>query len=159
MENTMWNGFGYLPTHSGSSMCAIFFQLRGSGSLESKTEQLFSRRLFIMQRKRPSGEKTVLSSLEYLNSGLPRSSMSNFQEPSLANAKPNQLTAAKSARTFDDTRMSWPQQLQIRGKDSHLHPPVALSILNRVNSIECWCIASRLRFSRAHRSASKRTFF
>ena len=53
----MWNGFGYLPRHSGSSICAIFFQLRGSGSLESNTEQLFSRRLFIMQRKRPSGEK------------------------------------------------------------------------------------------------------
>ena len=59
MENTMWNGLGYLPTHSGSSMCAIFFQLRGSGSLESKTEQLFSRRLFIMQRKRPSGENPI----------------------------------------------------------------------------------------------------
>src|SRR5215831_1017712 len=59
IENTMWNGFGYLPTHSGSSMCAIFFQLRGSGSLESNTEQLFSRRLFIMQRKFPSGEKPI----------------------------------------------------------------------------------------------------
>src|SRR5215510_9283771 len=59
MENTMWNGLGYLPTHRGSSICAIFFQLRGSGSLESKTEQLFSRRLFIMQRKRPSGEKPI----------------------------------------------------------------------------------------------------
>src|SRR5438132_11787062 len=57
IENTMWNGFGYLPRHSGSSTCAIFFQLRGSESLESKTEQLFSRRLFIMHRKRPSGEK------------------------------------------------------------------------------------------------------
>src|SRR5260370_40988391 len=57
MENTMWDGFGYLPTHSGSSMCAIFFHLRGSGSLESNTEQLFSRKLFIMQRNRPSGEK------------------------------------------------------------------------------------------------------
>src|SRR5580704_19352400 len=52
----MWNGFGYLPRHNGSSICAIFFQLRGSGSLESKTEQLFSRRLFIMTQKRPSGE-------------------------------------------------------------------------------------------------------
>src|SRR5580700_4576004 len=52
----MWNGFGYLPRHDGSSICAIFFQLRGSGSLESKTEQLFSRRLFIMTQKRPSGE-------------------------------------------------------------------------------------------------------
>src|SRR5215831_15867610 len=60
MENTMWNGLGYLPTHSGSSICAIFFQLRGSGSLESNTEQLFSRRLFIMQQKRPSGEKADL---------------------------------------------------------------------------------------------------
>src|SRR5262252_3114570 len=69
--------------------------------------------------------------------------MSNFQEPSLATAKPNQLIAAKNARTFDDTRMSWPQQLQIIGKDSDLHPRVALSILY---SIECWCIASRLRF-------------
>src|SRR4030095_6319750 len=57
MENTMWNGLGYLPRHSGSSICAILRQLRGSGSLESNTEQLFSRRLFIMQRKRPSGEK------------------------------------------------------------------------------------------------------
>ena len=33
----MWNGFGYLPRHRGSSICAIFFQLRGSGSLELKT--------------------------------------------------------------------------------------------------------------------------
>src|SRR3954467_5537456 len=57
MEKTMWNGFGYLPRHRGSSIWAIFFQLRGSGSLESKMEQLFSRRLFIMQRKRPAGEK------------------------------------------------------------------------------------------------------
>ena len=53
----MWNGFGYFPFHSGSSTCATFFQLRGSGSLKSKIEQLFSRRLFIMQRNRPSGEK------------------------------------------------------------------------------------------------------
>ena len=30
----MWNGFGYLPRHSGSSICAIFFHLRGSGSLD-----------------------------------------------------------------------------------------------------------------------------
>src|SRR5438445_10299302 len=59
MENTMWNGFGYLPIHSGSSICAIFFHLRGSGSLESKTEQLFSRRLFIMHKNRPSGEKPI----------------------------------------------------------------------------------------------------
>jgi fumarate reductase subunit C len=38
------------------------------------------------------------------------------------------------ARTFDDRRMSWPQQLQIIGKDSHLHPRVALSSLYRVAS-------------------------
>src|SRR5262249_61681037 len=85
--------------------------------------------------------------------------MSNFQEPSLATAKPNQLTAAKNARTFGDTRMSWPQQLQIIGKDSHLHPRVALSILNRVTSIECWCIASRLRFRTRIGPHRGRTFF
>src|SRR5215472_14867257 len=56
IEKTMWNGLGYLPRHSGSSTWAIFFQLRGSGSLESNTEQLFSRRLFIIQQNRPSGE-------------------------------------------------------------------------------------------------------
>ena len=56
-ENTMWKGLGYFPRQSGSSICATFLQLRGSGSLESKMEQLFSRRLFIMHRNRPSGEK------------------------------------------------------------------------------------------------------
>src|SRR5215831_18594047 len=59
IEKTMWKGLGYLPRHSGSSMCAIFFQLRGSGSLESNTEQSFSRRLFIMHKNRPSGEKPI----------------------------------------------------------------------------------------------------
>ena len=49
-ENTMWNGFGYLPFHSGSSTCAILRHLRGSGSSDANTEQLFSRRLFIMHR-------------------------------------------------------------------------------------------------------------
>src|SRR5215472_13660648 len=57
IEKTMWNGLGYLPRHNGSSTCAIFFHLRGSGSDESKTAQLFSRKLFIMQQNRPSGEK------------------------------------------------------------------------------------------------------
>src|SRR6188474_2462539 len=67
----MWNGFGYLPRHSGSSICAIFFQLRGSGSLESKTEQLFSRRLFIMHRKRPSGADFVAGREDLVERDLP----------------------------------------------------------------------------------------
>ena len=41
----MWNGFGYLPRHNGSSTCASFFHLRGSGSLESKIERHLHRAL------------------------------------------------------------------------------------------------------------------
>src|SRR5215831_20237087 len=59
IENTMWNGLGYLPRHSGSSTCATLCHFRGSGSAELKTEQLFSRRLFIMTRNLPSGEKPI----------------------------------------------------------------------------------------------------
>src|SRR5262249_61681368 len=42
IENTMWNGLGYFPRHSGSSTCATLWHFRGSGSAELKTEQLFS---------------------------------------------------------------------------------------------------------------------
>src|SRR5262249_36606767 len=58
-EKTRWNGLGYLSPHIGSSTWAIFCHVRGSGSVQLKTEQLFSRRLFIMARKRPSGEKPI----------------------------------------------------------------------------------------------------
>src|SRR5215468_9497927 len=55
----MWNGLGYLPRHSGSSTCATLCHLVGSGSAQLKIEQLFSRRLFIMTRDLPSGEKPI----------------------------------------------------------------------------------------------------
>src|SRR6516165_6773630 len=56
IEKQRWNGLGYSPTQSGSSTNVTFFQRRGSGSLESKTGILFCRRLFIIVKKRPSGE-------------------------------------------------------------------------------------------------------
>src|SRR6516165_5637130 len=57
IEKQRWNGLGYSPTHSGSSTIVTFFQRRGSGSLVSYTGMLFCRRLFIIVKKRPSGEK------------------------------------------------------------------------------------------------------
>src|SRR5882672_2358415 len=59
IENTMWNGLGYLPRHRGSSTCATLRQFVGSGSAQLKIEQLFSRRLFIITRNLPSGEKPI----------------------------------------------------------------------------------------------------
>src|SRR5215510_631627 len=59
IEKTMWNGFGYLPPQSGSSTWATFLHFVGFGSCTLKTEQLFSRRLFIMHRNRPSGENPI----------------------------------------------------------------------------------------------------
>src|SRR6516165_3155559 len=56
IEKQRWNGLGYSPTHSESSTNVAFLQRRGSRSLVSKIGILFCRRLFIIVKKRPSGE-------------------------------------------------------------------------------------------------------
>src|SRR5262249_42312360 len=57
IEKQRWKGLGYWPTHSGSSTNVTFFHRCGSGSDVSKIGMLFCRRLFIIVKNFPSGEK------------------------------------------------------------------------------------------------------
>src|SRR5436190_20846722 len=105
----MWNGFGYLPRHKGSSTWAIFFQLRGSGSLESNTEQLFSRRLFIMHRKRPSGEKPTSWPGEKILSNLTSQwSLSIRVTGYWSGASLLNWRKATGSKSFSASRITWP---------------------------------------------------